>query len=155
MENAEEKLEIKKNLLRECINIQTKLVEQTREAMLEAQTSANEQDGATEEGMESFKAQRQQDREIYAKQFDERLEVLKNLKALFPGKHMTKASYGAVVITNKHKYLIAASLGQLKLGSDMYFAISTDSPIFQAMNQKAKGEKFIFRDTQFTVTDVF
>ncbi len=74
-DERESKIAIKQAIMKQCLQKQSDLITTAREAMKEAQDTANEQDNAIEEKFESFKAQMQQDRDMYAKKLDEHLQI--------------------------------------------------------------------------------
>lgn len=150
-----EKLTLKKRLREVCLEMQNRQVANTKEAMLRAQESANEEQGATEERFESFKEQMHIDREMYGNRMKEAIAALNQLVTIDVDKETNTARFGAVVITAAQKYFVSVSLGEVKLEGQSFFTISTSSPIFQAMNGKKKGESFAFRDKKVEILDIF
>lgn len=144
----------KKELLDECLKLQNKLAETAKNAMLQAQESANEQKGTMGDKFESFREQCQIDRDMYARQYEEALKVLNVINKIDPEKTNEAAALGAIVITDSQQFFIAASLGNIKLNDQVYIAISTSSPMFQAMAGKKKGESFSFRDKKFLIKEI-
>jgi transcription elongation GreA/GreB family factor len=145
----------KKALLEECLKLQSKVVENARKAMLDAQESANEAQGGMEEKFESFREQMQQDRDMYARQFEEAVSALALLKRVDLNREPHEVEFGTVVVTEVQKYFICISLGQLVFEGETVFAISAQTPLYQAMSGKKVGEYFCFRDRQFKITDLF
>ena len=145
---------LKQQLLSECLAIQENNVRTAHEAMLASQESANEQKGTMGDKFESFREQMQIDRDMYARQYDEGMQVMRELKKIDPEARQQAAVLGAVVITDKQKFFISASLGQIAMGNDTYMAISIHSPLFKAMAGKKAGETFSFRDKVYKVQDI-
>ncbi len=149
-----QKKHLKTKLLQACIDIQEKRIEISRNAMLQAQESANEEKGTMGDKYESFREQMQIDRDMYARQFDESTQVLNILKKIDPEKTSDLPALGAIVITDSQKFFVSASLGQVSLNGENYIAISSQSPMFKAMAGKKAGDKFTFRDNIFSIQEI-
>lgn len=145
---------LKAGLVKACIEIQQKRVEISRNAMLQAQESANEEKGTMGDKYESFREQMQIDRDMYARQFDESTQVLQGLQKIDPDKTLNIPALGAIVFTDSQAFFVSASLGQVMFEDKVYMAISSQSPMFKAMTGKKKGEKFAFRDKIFLIEDI-
>lgn len=154
MEMLTQELETKKRLLQESIQILNKQIKAAKDAMDEAQNSANEHDGAMEDKFESFRENCQIQRDMYARQLDELISTMALLKRINATKLNTNVSLGAIVHTELQNYFIGVSLGELKVDGESYFAISGMSPIFKAMAGKTAGETFSFRDKEYKILQV-
>jgi hypothetical protein len=152
---APEKLELKRQLLHECMRIQNEHIDAARTAMEEAQESANEHHGAIEDKFESFREACQIQRDMYAKQLDEAMTGLTILKRVNIAKENPEIMLGSLVETNLQDFFISISLGALTLKDKTYFAISPMSPLFKAMTGKSKGEKFALRDKEYQIKNVY
>ncbi|RDC65161.1 hypothetical protein [Adhaeribacter pallidiroseus] len=149
-------LELKQRLLGECLRIQNVQIQTAKSAMDEAQESANEHQGAgIEDKFESFREACQIQRDMFAKQMDEAITGLAILKRIVATKENKVITLGSVVHTNLQKYFVSASVGEINLNGEKYFAISTMSPIFKAMADKTSGDTFTFRDKQYHIEEVF
>lgn len=152
----ENKLELKKRLLAECLKIQNNIVNTARTAMNEAHESALEYDEAAEDNMvDSYREQMQNKRDMFARQLEHSLEDLALLHKVITEKELDTAIFGAVVITESQKLFICISLGAIKTNTDQYFAISPAAPIFKAISGLKKGDSFTFRDKQIKILDIF
>ncbi|WP_051203990.1 hypothetical protein [Hugenholtzia roseola] len=147
--------EIKKQLLELCRQKQMEAVRAAKAAMDEAQESANEEDAGTEEKFESFRTQLQQDRDMFARHLVEaqaQMEVLLRISAY---KENQSVSLGAVVETEVGDFFISISLGQVKMGERVFFAVSNQAPIFIAMANKKAGESFDFRGKKVKIKAIY
>jgi transcription elongation GreA/GreB family factor len=61
---------------------------------------------------------------------------------------------GSVVKTENIYYFIAISVGKLIVNNDVYYAISSKSPIGQLLIGKRTGEEITFNGKQFSVNDI-
>ncbi|PRY12372.1 hypothetical protein CLV24_108116 [Pontibacter ummariensis] len=155
METLTEELETKKRLLQECTKILSAQVKAAKDAMNEAQESANEHQGAMEDKFESFRENCQIQRDMYARQLDDLITTQGLLRRINATKVNNEVSLGAVVYTELQNYFIGVSLGEIKLNGESYFAISGLSPLFKAMAGKTTGEEFTFRDKTYKILQVF
>ncbi len=150
-----QELETKKRLLQECSRLLSNQIKAAKDAMDEAQESANDHQGAMEDKFESFRENCQIQRDMYARQLDELMTTQSILRRINATKLNHDVSLGAVVHTNLQNYFIGVSVGELKLEGESYFAISGMSPLFKAMAGKTAGESFTFRDKSYKVLQIF
>ncbi len=155
MELLTHELETKKRLLQECSRILTAQIKAAKDAMDEAQESANEHQGAMEDKFESFRENCQIQRDMYARQLDELMRTMGVLRNINATKTNKEVSLGAVVQTELQNYFIGVSLGEIKLEEESYFAISGMSPLYKAMAGKTAGEEFSFRDKIYRIQQVY
>ncbi len=150
-----QELELKKKLLQESTRMLTTQIQAAKEAMDEAQESANEHHGAIEDKFESFRENCQIQRDMYARQLDELITTMGVLKRVNSTKENKEVSFGAVVMTELQNYFIGVSLGEIKLDGESFYAISGLSPLYKAMEGKTSGETFVFRGKEYKVLQVF
>jgi transcription elongation GreA/GreB family factor len=155
MEMLTQELETKKHLLQSSIQVLNSQIKAAKDAMDEAQNSANEHQGAMEDKFESFRENCQIQRDMYARQLDELISTMAILRRINATKTNEDVSFGAVVYTELQNYFIGVSLGELNNEGESYFAISTMSPIFKAIAGKRAGDSFTFRDKEYKITQVF
>ncbi|HSI91402.1 MAG TPA: hypothetical protein VK927_09825 [Adhaeribacter sp.] len=152
---ATKKLELKKQLLQECLRIQTEHISAAKTAMDEAQESANGHDGAMEDKFESLRDACQIQRDMFARQLDEAISTMAVLKRINAMKENADIMLGTVVETDAQDFFVSSSIGPITLEKKTYFAISAMSPLFKAMAGKSKGETFTMRDKQYKIKNIF
>jgi len=155
MEMLTQELETKKRLLQECSKTLGTQISAAKNAMDEAQESANEHQGAMEDKFESFRENCQIQRDMYARQLDELIRTQSILRNINATKTNKEVSMGAVVQTEMQNYFIGVSLGEIKIDGESYFAISGMSPLYKVMAGKTAGEGFTFRDKTYKILQVF
>ncbi|OKL41677.1 MULTISPECIES: hypothetical protein [Pontibacter] len=155
MEILTQELETKKRLLQESNRLLNAQIKAAKDAMDEAQESANDHQGAMEDKFESFRENCQIQRDMYARQLDELMTTQSVLRRINATKLNHDVSLGAVVHTELQNYFIGVSLGQIVLDGESYYAISGLSPLFKAMMGKTTGETFEFRDKSYKILQVF
>ncbi|GGG01628.1 hypothetical protein GCM10011323_03110 [Pontibacter amylolyticus] len=150
-----QELELKKRLLQESTKLLNMQIQAAKDAMDEAQESANEHHGAIEDKFESFREACQIQRDMYARQLDELITTMGVLKRVNSTKENKEVSFGAVVMTELQNYFIGVSLGEIKIDGESFYAISGLSPLYKAMEGKSSGESFEFRGKSYKVLQVF
>jgi len=146
--------ELKKKMLEVCMEMQQKSVMTIKAEMAEAYESAQEY-GAPEDWFDSYKSDMLNKRDTLAVQLQKTVDEIKNLERIDPAKEIKKASFGAVVVTDKQKLFIAAGIGKITVEGETYHVISQSVPLFHAMKDLKAGDTFTFRDTQSTILEVF
>lgn len=146
---------LKQQLLAECLRIQNSQIRTAKNAMDEAQQSANEHQGALEDKFESFREACQIQRDMFAKQLDEAITSMAVLKRIVATKENKQIMLGSVIFTNLQKFFISVSLGEITVNDEKYFAISAMSPLFKAMAGKNEGDEFSFRDKTYRIESIF
>lgn len=146
---------VKKKIWEACLEKQKSLATTTKEAMDQAQESANEEKGSMEEKFESFREQLIRDRDMFARKLGEQLSGLDTLRQIDVNKTLSTVQPGSVVITEKQKFFVSIGLGELKIDGDIYFAISVQSPLYQQMEGKKAGDSFEFRNISHKIVNVF
>lgn len=149
-----EKLDIKKELLQECIEHQKASISNAKKAIASVQESVEEEKSSIEDNMESFRESLNNEKDMYSRQVQDGVEGLSVLNRIIVNEH-NSVRLGSVVKTSLHNYFISISLGELKAYNEKYIAISTQSPIYQLLSGKRKGDKFHFRNQDVEVKDVF
>jgi len=66
--------------------------------------------------------------------------------------HMIKV--GSLIITASGKYFISIGLGKVKMGDEVYYCISTASPIGQMMRGKTVGDQIKFGEKTIEIKKV-
>lgn len=62
---------------------------------------------------------------------------------------------GSVVVTDKMNFFVSASIEQFEVEGIKIFGLSTESPLFQEMKGKRKGDRFSFKDQEYKILDLF
>jgi hypothetical protein len=145
--------DVKVDLLKKCIEMQSNIVKNAKKAMDEAQESANDEGNTTEELSDSFRETMQNARDMFAKRYYDSLNNLELLKHI-PVNENNKIEQGALVFTNIHNYYVSISLGAVQYEGNTYYAISEHSPIFKEMEGMKKGDEFTFRDKTIKIKDI-
>ncbi len=155
MKTLSSEIALKRKIWDACMQKQQALAATVKEAMTQAQEAANEEKGSLEEKFESFREQLIRDRDMYARKLGEHMSAMEALRYVEVDKVFSHVQQGALVITDKQKLFVAISLGEIKADGQVYFAISTQSPLYQQMEGKRAGETFEFRGISHHIREVF
>ncbi|MDB5255584.1 MAG: hypothetical protein JWM14_279 [Chitinophagaceae bacterium] len=152
--SKDDKLKLKRALLNKCIEIQKNNVTRSKKAMEDAQESANQEKGNSEDQSDSFRENMQATRDMYARQVHEGVNTLALLNRIVVQEHEW-VKFGSVIFTDYQNYFISSGLGEIKINELSFITVSTLSPLFQILASKKKGEQFMFLDRMYRVVDVF
>ena len=87
-------------------------------------------------------------------QLNKTLDLKKELSFINLQKIYKKVEYGSLVITNQGNYFIAIGIGKVEINKNNYYSISFASPIGKLLQNKKIGERFIFQEKEFKITDL-
>jgi hypothetical protein len=146
-------VDVKNGLLSECIKLQQQLVDAIKLSMKHAIESANMEPSA-EDNADSFREQCNMDRDMYSLKLRDATLALAGLQKINGDIDTDTVRMGAVVMTDVQNLFISVSLGQVKYEGDTFVAISTQSPLYQVMEGKRRGESFEFRGRKFNILDI-
>ncbi len=149
-------MDIKQKLKAECVRMLLERLRMAREAMQDAQESANAQDKSTAgDKFETARAMGQSDRDMNARQVEQAQRELASLQALdIEGKYSV-VKPGAMVECDKGDYFISAGLGMLEVGEKRIFAVSPASPMASLLMGKKKGELVSFNGKDFLIKRIW
>ncbi|MFC2107334.1 hypothetical protein ACFLRY_03250 [Bacteroidota bacterium] len=146
-------LEIKQNLVDHCISKQKEVIEHAKNAMMEAQKSANEY-GQPKDRYDSFRNKMLRERDLHAKQLDKAIEKLSILNRLIPVRQSDKVEFGAIVITKTQNLFISIGLGKIELNKKIYYAISPAVPIYKIIDNLKPGDKYTFNGKNHEIVKI-
>ncbi len=149
------KTAIKTELLRHCLEILNKSVAIAKKEMDDAQESANEEKGSTEEKFDSFRESMQAARDMFARQYSEGVNSVTLVNRINPTLEQNAVILGSVVRTDLMNYFVSASLGEITVGKEKFIAISIQTPLCQAIFGKKKGDTFKLMNKTYTIKEVF
>lgn len=137
LESIDNRLEIVQNTIKD---IQNALLSETK-------SSAGDKH-------ETGRAMLQLEREKTGNQLAE----IKKTKEVFSKVDIEKSSntigLGSVVYTTQANYFIAISAGELKVNNELFYAISSNTPIGKLLIGKAVGDVVVFRDAKFEIQKI-
>lgn len=103
---------------------------------------------------ETGRAMLQLEREKAGYQLAEIQKIMETLSKIDNEKSLTSIGLGSIVYTSLANYFISISAGELKVGSESFYAISPSTPIGQLLLGKKARDVFLFKDSRFEITKV-
>lgn len=146
--------ELKKKLVRACIDTLEKNIETIRDRISEIIQTANDYEG-DHDIFDPFKEEMMKKKDLQVQQMEKHLDEIKLLKKVDPEKKSNKVEFGAVVITDKQKMFVSVSLGKVSFENETFYVISTQVPVFKAMQNLKEGETFTLNNNLFTIKEIF
>jgi len=145
----------KKQIIESCISIQQQKVDKLS-AMVDTlnDSAVNSDKCVVGDKHHTFRAQTQNEQELYAKQLNSAINELNTLKLISLEKEFSKGELGALLETSNGIYLLATSLGVVDISENKIMIISPVSPIGNLLLNKAKGDKISFRGKEIEILTV-
>ena len=103
---------------------------------------------------ETGRAMLQLEREKAGNQLAELQKQIEILHKINADVSHSKVALGSIVKTSGSNYFISVSVGELKVGNEIFYAISLSTPIGQLLVSKTAGDNIQFRAQKFTITEV-
>lgn len=149
-----QKIDFKKKIIDKCIDTVKKSIELSEREMKEAQDNANEY-GGPKDRYDPYRDQQMSKKEMYGNQLAKYIEELRALEKIDPEEVFKTAEFGSVVITNAQKLFISVAAGKLEVEKEVFFAVSINSPIGQALSGKNVNEKFTVNNKEFVIQEIY
>ena len=144
---------VKESLRDICIDQQTKVIEQLQNEISEAQRQSNEY-GQPKDRYDAYKTKLMRQIELFSGQLNKATVVLNTLRQIPVEKKFEKVEFGAMVITNRQKLFVSASIGKVDFDGDTWFAISPNVPVFKALQGKTQGDTAVFNGMEIEIKSV-
>jgi transcription elongation GreA/GreB family factor len=148
------KTEIKKKIVASCIETLERSADTVRETIDEIIQTASDYEG-DHDIFDPFKEEMMKKKDLQVEQLHKYLDDIKLIKKVDLNRFSDKVEFGTVVITDKQKMFIAAAIGKIQVNDDSYYSISTQVPVYKAMQGLKAGDTFQINNNQFKILDVF
>ena len=129
-------------------------IQKLEQLIAETRASNNDTKSSMGDKYETSREMLQQEINNLQIQLNEHLKSQKILKNINPNPHKV-VTLGSLVETEKGKFFIAVSLGELSFNQEKIFVISAESPLAKAMNGKKVGETFIVNNLTQTIKNIW
>ena len=147
-------LHTKQKLLGLCKETQMKMVDSAKTAMNEAQHALNEY-GPNKDRYDSFRDQLRSRRDMFAGQYQKALSDLNVIEKINCQELKDKVEFGAIIISDISRFIVAISSGKIEVDGNIYYAISPAVPLYKAMEGLKAGESFEFNGKRQTIKELF
>ena len=148
------KEQLKQEIIKVCLERQEQAIRTIRQAVLDLQESANEDD-QTRDLYDSYRTQLLSKRDLLAAQYEKALQDKQVLEKLTTVKSRPFVDAGSVVVTDKQRLFVSIGLGKFTCCGETYFAISPRVPLFNIIQGLKKGDTYQFNGQTFKILDVF
>ena len=147
-------LHTKQKLLGLCKETQMKMVDSAKTAMNEAQYALSEY-GPNKDRYDSFRDQLISRRDMFAGQYQKALSDLNVIEKINCQELKDKVEFGAIIISDISRFIVAISSGKIEVDGIIYYAISPAVPLYKAMEGLKAGESFEFNGKRQTIKELF
>ena len=148
------RMQLKIDLLNFIRKKQIETINNLQMVMEESQKAANDY-GAPRDRYDSFRTQLLRKRDMYAKQLQMAMDQLSLLDRISLEIPNNQVEFGALVFTNKQNLFVSIGLGKIEFQDSVFYAISPNVPIFQAIESKRVGDEVPFNGSNIKILDVF
>ncbi|MCD2258335.1 GreA/GreB family elongation factor [Psychroserpens luteolus] len=149
-------MDTKKKLYYQCqqfIDNRLQAIQKTIHEIQESLTSETKSSAGDKH--ETGRAMLQLEREKAGQQLAEIQRINQLLSKIDVSNTSKVIGLGSVVITTNANYFIAISAGELKVSSQVFYAISAHTPIAQLLLGKSIGDNIQFRNQDFKIIEVY
>ena len=129
-------------------------IQKLEQLIAETRASNNDTKSSMGDKYETSREMLQQEINNLQLQLNEHLKSLQILKNINPNPHKI-VTLGSLVETEKGKFFIAVSLGELSFNQEKIFVISAESPLAKAMNGKKTGESFVVNNLSQIIKNIW
>ena len=145
----------KKAIIDKCLEIQGAKLTKLKSLVQTLNESAlNESKSTAGDKHDTFRAQTQNEQEMYVKQLSQAQMELNTLIKISQKKRNTKGELGALISTSKGIYLLSIGLGIINIESENIMVISPISPIGKLILNKKSGDKILFRGEEIFIENI-
>ncbi len=147
---------LKQKILLLVKNLLTESIGQAKQAIANAQSSANEATKSSAgDKYETSRAMGQLDIEMYTRQLhdaESKLAVVENIEANL--RHQNEANLGSLISTSLGTFFLAVGIGKIEVDKQPIMVMSPQSPIGEAIFQKKSGDSVTFRGKEIKIIQV-
>lgn len=148
-------LNLKRELLKKCSDYVAQRVESATKAIISAKEAS--QDDTKSSAGDKYETTREMMQQEISRNEAQLFEAKKLQHALLQipqDKTTDKIQNGSLVFTNNGNFYISISAGQFEIEGQIFFAISSASPIGRLLLGLEKGMTFSFNGKTFEIKDV-
>ncbi|WP_417887916.1 transcription elongation factor [Zunongwangia sp.] len=144
----------KKELFFKCLDEINAKIDQYQSRMDQIKQSMDA-NGIKTDYDEDNKGEMLSDFERHTEHLSEAQEMKETLQKVDPQLTNKAVGFGSVVETDERYYFIAVPLGEINMDTgNTIYAISTDAPIYEVLQNKKEGDTFTFNDKEHTIKGV-
>lgn len=146
---------MKRELHQECLRLILERIEGIRSELASIEESRdNETKSSAGDKYETGRAMMQMEEEKSRMQLGKTNQLRLELTEIDPEERHEKISKGSLVITDGGKYFISIGLGKVKLAEDIFYCISTASPIGIQLRGKSIGDEVTYGGRSIKIIEI-
>jgi hypothetical protein len=151
-----DKISFKNNLKQFCRQVIEQRIVKAREMIQDAQEAANSE-GKSSAGdkYETGRAMGHLQKDMHARQLTEYIKELAGLHGIHTGILYEYACAGAFIETDAASFFIAVGLGKQVVEGRAIFFLSAQAPLAAILQNKKKGDGFIFNGLTLVITNLY
>ena len=143
---------LKSTLHQYCLDLIQQRMATARSAMDEAaEAAAQETKSSVGDKYETGRAMMQNEKEKNKVQLLKAMQLKNEMNAIRADKICKEVELGSLVVTNHGIFYFAIGLGKVKLEEQIYFMVSLNAPLGQAMRGKKAKEEVVFQNRQYII----
>ena len=151
-------VEIKKRMLETAIRKHQAVIDELRQSikdMLATEGMDNEEEmGLSQQQIDTEMLQRSHEIAEHLQIANVEMKLLYDMVSTIGYAHNT-VQLGSVVVTDKLIFFVSVSIEQFTLDGQKFFGLSTQSPLYKAMEGKTTGDRFYYQNTAYQINDIF
>ena len=137
-----------------CIEQQEHIANIAKQEMDSAQQQSNDY-GANVDRYDSYRTKMMRSRDMYARQYSNAQTGVRYLQDLLRMPPFDAVEHGACVVTDRQRFLLSIGAGKFNVGSEVWFAISAQTPIYAALKGKRVGDSLTVNGQTQTIKEIF
>lgn len=144
----------KKSILAACFQKQDELIKRFEErvSMMKADTYSRSESASQRENRTAGKIELLS---TYENELGFAKAEMEYLRSLDSAKVNSIAEPGAVVITNHLVFFIGVSTEKVEVEGQLMYGISTEAPLYKAMQGLGKGQTFAYNEKEYLIEEVY
>ena len=150
------KHDIKDKLYKACEVDIEKRIQSIQEVLRSVEESRNnETKSSAGDKYETGRSIMQMEEEKNRNQLFQTNQVRLALKKIDPQKKSDKVESGSLVETTSGNYFISTGIGKVKIEDQLYYCVSSNSPIGRRMMNKVRGEEVEFNGIKLVIREIY
>ena len=145
-----------------CIQQQEHIAFIAKQEMDSAQQQSNDY-GANVDRYDSYRTKMMRARDMYAKQLSNANATLRVLQEMHRMPSPAVAEQGAIVVTDKQRYLLGIGLGKVLVPyeaaeghpQEVVYAVSAQTPVYMALKGHRPGDSLTIAGQQQTIQEIY
>jgi hypothetical protein len=139
-----------------CLTRIQQNIQALSQAMEDIQNAANQETkSSVGDKYETGRAMLQLEKEKYAQQLAQALELRQQLEQIDPEKNYTDIQPGSLIRSNEGYFYLAVSLGKMTLEGKTVFVLSAAAPLGQVLLHQKSGARLHFQGREIEILELW